>query len=62
VKGYKGKIAVVDLTSRKVKEEVLSENLYRSFIGGIGLGVRILYEYMKPRVNPLGPENIIKAR
>jgi aldehyde:ferredoxin oxidoreductase len=59
VKGYKGKIAVVDLTSRTVKEEVLSENLYRSFIGGIGLGVRILYEYMKPRVNPLGPENII---
>lgn len=57
--GYMGKIAFVDLTAGVVTKETLPENIYRSFIGGVGLGVKILYERMKPGVDPLGPENII---
>jgi aldehyde:ferredoxin oxidoreductase len=57
--GYTGKILFVDLTTGKIKEESPPESLYRDFIGGTGLGARILYEHMKPKVNPLGPDNIL---
>jgi aldehyde:ferredoxin oxidoreductase len=57
--GYTGKILFVDLTTGKMKEESPPESLYRDFIGGIGLGARILYEHMKPKTNPLGPDNIL---
>lgn len=57
--GYAGKILFVDLTTGKAKEESPPESLYRDFIGGTGLGVRILYERMKPKADPLGPENIL---
>ena len=57
--GCNGKILFVDLTSGSVEEEILPEAVYRNFIGGSGLGARILYERMKPNVDPIGPENIL---
>jgi aldehyde:ferredoxin oxidoreductase len=57
--GYKGKVAFVDLTAGKIMEEEIPESTYRSFLGGAGLGARILYEHMKPGVDPLGPDNIL---
>jgi len=57
--GYAGKILFVDLTTGTIKEEAPPESLYRDFIGGTGLGTRILYERMKPKTNPLGPDNIL---
>jgi aldehyde:ferredoxin oxidoreductase len=57
--GYAGKILFIDLTDGTIKEETPSPDIYREFIGGTGLGVRILYERMKPEVNPLGPGNIL---
>ncbi len=59
VGGYTGKILFVDLTTGSMREESPPESLYRDFIGGTGLGVRILYERMKPKADPLGPENIL---
>jgi len=59
LKGYNGKVLFVDLTSGSVKEENLPEKMYRDFIGGQGLGVRILYERMKPKADPLGPDNML---
>jgi aldehyde:ferredoxin oxidoreductase len=59
MKGYSGRILFVDLTSGKMEEESLTESTYRDFIGGVGLGARILYERMKPKVDPLGPDNML---
>jgi aldehyde:ferredoxin oxidoreductase len=56
---YAGKILFVDLTKGTIKEEKLPEKTYRDFIGGNGLGIRILYERMKPKADPLGPDNIL---
>ena len=55
----KGKVLFVDLTSGSIKEEKLEENLYRDFIGGTGLGARILYERIKAKIDPLGPDNLL---
>ena len=59
VAGYSGKIAFVDLTTGEIKEEKIDEGLLRSFIGGYGLGVRVLFERQKAGIDPLGPENIL---
>jgi aldehyde:ferredoxin oxidoreductase len=56
---YAGKILFVDLTAGRMEEERLTEKTYREFIGGNGLGIRILYERMKARIDALGPENIL---
>ncbi|MCK4794100.1 MAG: aldehyde ferredoxin oxidoreductase, partial [Desulfobacteraceae bacterium] len=58
-KGYIGKLLSVDLTKGELQEEVLSEELCRDFMGGYGIGARILYERMKPKVDPLGPDNLL---
>lgn len=56
---YAGKVLFVDLTNGILREEELPENIYREFIGGNGLGVRILYERMKAGIDPMGPESIV---
>jgi aldehyde:ferredoxin oxidoreductase len=58
-KGYVGKLLSVDLTKREFQEEVLNEEWCRDFMGGYGIGARILYERMKPKVDPLGPDNLL---
>ena len=57
--GYMGKMLFVDLTNRKIHEEELSEEIARSFIGGYGVGARIIMERMKPGADPFGPDNIL---
>jgi aldehyde:ferredoxin oxidoreductase len=57
--GYAGKILFIDLPTGTIKEESPPEKVYRDFIGGIGLGIRMLYERMKPKADPLGPENML---
>jgi aldehyde:ferredoxin oxidoreductase len=57
--GYAGKMLFVDLGKGVIKEEALPEKMCREFIGGYGLGIRILYERMKPGVDPLGADNML---
>ena len=57
--GYMGKMLFVDLTNRKTHEEDFSEEIARSFIGGYGIGARIIMEHMKAGADPLGPDNIL---
>ena len=57
--GYMGKIGFVNLSTGDIREEKLDEKMARDFIGGYGLGVRILFEHQKKNIDPLGPENTI---
>ena len=57
--GYMGRILFVDLSTGKIQEETPDEDLYRDFIGGYGLGSRILYSRQKAGVDPLGPDNTL---
>ncbi len=56
--GYMGKLLFVDLTNSTWHEEELSETIARQFVGGYGVGARIIMERMKPGADPLGPDNI----
>ncbi len=57
--GYMGKILWVNLSTGEVKSETLDEKLCRDFIGGYGIGAKILFDRMKPGADPLGPDNIL---
>lgn len=59
VKGYMGEILNVDLSKGRISEELLDEELCRKFLGGYGIGVKILYDRLKPGIDPLAPENQI---
>ncbi len=51
------RILMVDLSSNRVQEITPPSKLYRRFLGGYGVGVRIIYDSMRPRVDPLGAES-----
>ncbi len=54
-----GKILFVDLSKGELKDEALDEKLCRDFIGGYGIGARIIYSRQKAGVDPLGPDNTL---
>ncbi len=58
-RGYMGKILFVDLSTGELKDEVLEEKLCHDFIGGYGIGARIIYSRQKPGADPLGQENTL---
>jgi aldehyde:ferredoxin oxidoreductase len=57
--GYMGKILRVHLSSGTFSEKKIDSRTLRRFIGGVGLGIRILYDEVTPSVQPLDPENRI---
>ncbi|MFC1533846.1 aldehyde ferredoxin oxidoreductase family protein [Thermodesulfobacteriota bacterium] len=58
IKGYMGKMLFVNLSNGEIKVEEPQESLYRDYIGGCGIGARILYDRQKPGADPVGSENI----
>ena len=56
-RGYMGKMLWVDLSNNELKDEVLDEKLCRRFIGGYGLGARMLFSRQKAGVDPLGHDS-----
>ncbi|MBW2120612.1 MAG: aldehyde ferredoxin oxidoreductase family protein [Deltaproteobacteria bacterium] len=59
MKGYQGKCLVVDLSRGTVKESPLNMEDARRFVGGRGLATKMLFDMIDPRVEPLGPENVL---
>jgi aldehyde:ferredoxin oxidoreductase len=59
VYGYMGRVLWVDLSQGSIREEALDEKITRDFIGGYGLGARIIYSHQQGGIDPLGPENIL---
>ena len=57
--GYMGKLLWVNLSTGEIKVEQPDESLYRDFIGGYGVGARVLYSRQKAGVDALGPANIL---
>jgi len=58
-KGYVGRYALIDLTRQSIHIEPLNEGLARNYIGGSGFAARILYDMLKPGIDPLSPENVV---
>jgi aldehyde:ferredoxin oxidoreductase len=64
VGGYAGKFIDVDLSTESIKEKRFSDEVLRLYVGGRGLGSRILWNRLGSRwaeIDPLGPENLLLA-
>lgn len=57
MKGFRGKILAVDLSTERVTTEPLKEEIAKNFLGGAGYAVRYLYDLIDRNTDPLGPEN-----
>jgi aldehyde:ferredoxin oxidoreductase len=57
--GFMGKILWADLTSGKLWDETLPEQMYRRYIGGYGIAAALAYERQRAKVDALGPENLL---
>lgn len=57
--GYHGKILHVDLSKGKFQVEEPDEAFYRKYLGGSALAMYYLLKNMPPKVDPLGPDNIL---
>lgn len=57
--GYTGKILKVDLSRKEWRVEELDPGVAAAYIGGSGLGIKILSDLLKPKVDPLSPENVL---
>ena len=55
--GYAGRILRIDLSTDKTKISPLSTEYAKKYIGGIGLGMRLLLDNSKPGIDPFSPEN-----
>jgi aldehyde:ferredoxin oxidoreductase len=54
-----GRTLEVDLSSGEIAFQQLDVNLARLFLGGRGLGARLLWESVGPEVEPLSPDNAL---
>ena len=57
VGGYAGKLLRVDLTNKRIVDEIPDENTLRKYLGGTGIGAKFLYEEVPPGVEWSDPEN-----
>jgi aldehyde:ferredoxin oxidoreductase len=55
--GWTGRILRVNLSTKTHKAETFSEDFAKKWIGGRGFAVKILFDELKPGVDPLGPDN-----
>lgn len=49
----------IDLSRRSFVRQPLRQHYYQDYLGGRGLGARLLYDLLPPGVDPLGPENVV---
>jgi aldehyde:ferredoxin oxidoreductase len=55
--GFHGRLLHIDLSTGQSSWRELEEARLRAFLGGIGLGTSLLYEFAPPGVEPFAPAN-----
>lgn len=59
MKGVCGRLLEIDLSKGKTKDRAISEEIFEKYLGGRGLGARLLFDMLPARTDPLSPENIL---
>ena len=59
MQGWAGKILDINLTDGSIETLPLDSEMARLFLGGRGLGARLLWDLVGPEVQPLSPENVL---
>ncbi|MCK4433635.1 MAG: aldehyde ferredoxin oxidoreductase, partial [Methanomicrobia archaeon] len=56
---YTGKILRIDLSTNRVSEESLDKNDAKKFMGGKGLGAKLLFDEIDLTIDPLSADNVL---
>ncbi len=59
MKGFVGKLLVVNLSSKEISEESIDDSIAEKFLGGAGYACRYLYDKIDKDTDPLSPDNIL---
>lgn len=59
MEGFFGKILEVNLTENTVKVQPLDEKTQMDYLGGLGIATRLLFDYVKPGIDPLSEQNVL---
>ena len=59
MKGIRGKLLEIDLTSGKSKNIMISDEAIEKYLEGRGLGARLLFDLLPAKTDPLSPENVL---
>jgi aldehyde:ferredoxin oxidoreductase len=59
MKGFEGKLLIVDLTHNEISEEQLDQEIAMNFLGGAGYCSRYLFNKLNKDTDPLSPDNIL---
>ncbi|MGI5876607.1 MAG: aldehyde ferredoxin oxidoreductase family protein [Dethiobacteria bacterium] len=57
--GWQGRGLEVALDTGEIIQKGIDSKILESYLGGRGLGVKLLFEHLKPGVEPLSPANIL---
>jgi aldehyde:ferredoxin oxidoreductase len=53
------KIAYINLSTRKVVKKSIPKTMRQLYLGGRGIDMYLLYNHVKPAIDPLSPENVL---
>ena len=56
--GYNDKLLYVDLSHETYKTVALPKEILKKYIGGRGLGAKLYWDLIPPKIDPLGPKNV----
>jgi len=59
MKGFEGKLLIVNLTNKEIGEEIIDDSIASSFLGGAGYACKYLYNKIDKDTDPLSPDNIL---
>ncbi len=59
ISGTSNRVLEVDLTNRKSRVVEIDKRDRKLYLGGKGLGLKLLYDRFQPGIDTLGPENIL---
>ncbi|MDP9237843.1 MAG: aldehyde ferredoxin oxidoreductase family protein [Chloroflexota bacterium] len=54
-----GKMINVRLNAGTIETEQIPEDMYRKYLGGYGIGSRLMFDRIPAGADPLGPENVL---
>ncbi len=58
-RGYWGRALHIDLENGTHEFENFDDGFYQKYMGGLGLGARVLWERIRPGCDPMGPDNVL---
>ena len=55
---WKRKIGYINLSTKKITTRIVPKKLRSLYLGGRGIAMYLLFNHLRPRIDPLGSENV----